>query len=214
VEQKYTGEGAVSHPKVKSWGRMIERELIEKLYRKKKLSMQQIADTLDVSRKTIEWRMKKFKIPSRSIPKALKLKRKNRFTYNPKGQELLELVGLCLYWAEGSKSHPRKVELTNSDPEMIKIFLTFLRKVCGVSEQHLRCRIQLHNSNFYQESLKYWSSVTNLSQSQFIHRYLKKDKKGKRKHPLGILTVSYNDTGLKEIILERISHLPLLTSLM
>ena len=42
-------------------------------------------------------------------------------------RDVLHAAGCMLYWAEGSKSR-NSVALDNSDPEVVRFFLTFLRE--------------------------------------------------------------------------------------
>ena len=50
--------------------------------------------------------------------------------YYSKKEEALRLAGVMLYWAEGCKGWST-VKFVNSDPSMIKLFLSFLREVCA-----------------------------------------------------------------------------------
>src|SRR5437879_1769492 len=43
-----------------------------------------------------------------------------------KGLQLAHIAGCMLYWAEGSKSR-NSVQFVNSDPEMVRFFVRFLR---------------------------------------------------------------------------------------
>jgi hypothetical protein len=137
----------------------------------------------------------------------MELRRQHRFRYDARGKETLEVAGLCLFWAEDSR-FKKRVEITNTDPEMIKLFLRFLREACNVEEDALRCRIQLHDKDKYQEAVHFWSQVTGISPSQFRRRFLKPDKGGKPKHPLGIVSVYCNDTALHEELASRVMQIP------
>ena len=186
---------------------MNERDLIQKLYVEQKLSVQHVADRLRVSRNTAVKRLQKYEFYIRSHAEAMKLRRQHRFRYDACGNGVLEIAGLCLFWAEGGRFRKR-VEFTNTDPEMIKLFLRFLREVCNVSEAALRCRIQLHDESKYKRAIQFWSQVTSILPSQFRRRFLKPDKGGKPKHPLGIASIYYNDTALYEKLNLRIAQIP------
>ena len=53
------------------------------------------------------------------------------------------VIGAMLYWGEGYKGddkNPAKlVDFANSDPDMIKIFLKFLRTVFKIDEKKIKC---------------------------------------------------------------------------
>ena len=68
------------------------------------------------------------KKPSFKLKDSLSLKEKE-----------LKTAGVMLYWGEGSKWMGEKIiDFANSDVDMIKVFVAFLRRVCGVEEKKLR----------------------------------------------------------------------------
>jgi len=188
---------------------VIERDLLQELYIEQGLSARQVACHLGVSSKAVTYWLRKHGIKTRSHREAMALRRLKRFHYDPPGKEKLELVGLALFWAEGTK-FKKRVEVTNTDPELIKVFLRFLREVCQVEETSLHCRLQLHNPDFLAESLEYWSQVTDIPEERFTRRYLRPDKGGNPKHPYGILSVCVNDTALHELLSDRIAQISFL----
>ena len=87
-----------------------------------------------------------------------------------------QLVGITLWWAEGSKSRRDKrwknavsypIEVTNTDPRVLKTFLDFLRNDIGVDEGKLKVQIQIHADNNLRESERYWSKITGVPVSRF-----------------------------------------------
>lgn len=108
-----------------------------------------------------------------------------------------------LYWAEGDKNLYRKgrgavVDLANSDSEMIKLFLKFLRRICGVDEQRLRIYLYCYSNQNLDLLKKYWSEITGISLKQFSKPYIKKDflpeKSSKMKY--GLVHIRYLDKKL------------------
>ena len=76
-------------------------------------------------------------------------------------------VALALYWAEGSKNlHYGKVEFTNSDPQMVTVFLEFLRRQ-SIDELKLRARVQSSRKAIDQKARLFWSNVTGIPLKQF-----------------------------------------------
>ncbi len=51
-----------------------------------------------------------------------------------------------LYWGEGWKSR-NTAQLSNSDPEMLAFFLSFLRRFFGVRDEEVRIQCNLHADN-------------------------------------------------------------------
>ena len=58
----------------------------------------------------------------------------------------LHLTGCMLYWAEGSKRR-NDVEFTNSDPDMTRTFVDFLRRCYGVAPDDVRLTLNVHLDN-------------------------------------------------------------------
>lgn len=69
--------------------------------------------------------------------------RARRVAFQEEGRRLahrgdrLHVAGCMLYWAEGSKSR-NSVQFVNSDPEMVRYFVTFLRAHFAVPDEKLR----------------------------------------------------------------------------
>jgi hypothetical protein len=60
--------------------------------------------------------------------------------------EALHQLGCMLYWAEGSKARNRVI-FTNSDADMVALFLRFLRESYAVPDDRLRLTINVHLGN-------------------------------------------------------------------
>ncbi len=85
-----------------------------------------------------------------------------------------------LYWAEGGKTQ-RLVRFSNADPEMIKIMMTFFRKICLVPEVKFRGYIHIHPHLKHEEAEKYWSAVSKIPLEQFFKTYRKPNKSSQNK---------------------------------
>ena len=80
----------------------------------------------------------------------------------------LYLIGLALYWSEGSKRDGR-VLLTNSDPTMILLYMMWLEDCLKVRHEDIVCRVtinELHQDRRI-EIEQYWSNVTGIPLEQF-----------------------------------------------
>jgi len=101
----------------------------------------------------------------------------------------LWLIGIALYWAEGHKEKIRSgnVRFTNSDPQMIKLFLRWLRKICKISKKDIFCEIYLHETAAHREReiRKYWSKITNFPPIQFQKIRWKKHKINTKRKNIG-----------------------------
>ncbi|MEW6101954.1 MAG: hypothetical protein AB1481_06645 [Candidatus Omnitrophota bacterium] len=91
--------------------------------------------------------------------------------------------GLMLYWAEGDKRSGR-LQFSNSDPEMIKLMMSWFRKFCKVPEQKFRICLFLHTLHTREDSLEYWADITGLPLKQFNRPYIKPTIYSNRKNKL------------------------------
>lgn len=102
---------------------------------------------------------------------------------------------LCalLYWAEGEKGTHR-IAFTNSDPEMIKVFLFFFRRSFKIQEDKLYAQLHLHSYHRKTHQVQYWSSITCIPVER-ISVY-QKQQSGRiiRKGYPGCISVRYGDS--------------------
>ncbi|MCX6727218.1 MAG: hypothetical protein NTX11_00165 [Candidatus Saccharibacteria bacterium] len=112
-------------------------------------------------------------------------------------KEELQLVCALLFWCEGNKDISSGLKFTNSDPIMIEVLMSCLRKSFDLDESKFRALVHLHDYHDPDTQLRYWSDVTKIPLSQFHKYYLKKNT-GKNKHPgyPGCVNVRYNDKQL------------------
>jgi transcriptional regulator with XRE-family HTH domain len=89
----------------------------------------------------------------------------------------LFLIGVGLYWSEGSKSKPYRlnesVTFINSDPDMIRLYLAWLR-LLGVDTERLRFHVHIHESADVRGAERFWADVAGAEPSAFGKTALKK----------------------------------------
>ncbi|MGW0394319.1 hypothetical protein ACWDYJ_26215 [Streptomyces sp. NPDC003042] len=89
----------------------------------------------------------------------------------------LFLVGVGLYWAEGSKSKSyslrERVIFVNSDPDMIHVYLAWLA-ILGVDRERIRYRVMIHESGDVRGAEKYWADLAKVDLSDLQKTTLKK----------------------------------------
>lgn len=131
----------------------------------------------------------------------------------------LLVIGATLYWAEGYKKpvifngKPRTshtVSLTNSDPELICIFLRFLREVCEVQEEKIKIWIRYFEHQDQAYLLDFWQKKCNIPYSNFLKSLQTTSISSQRKKPFnslpfGVAQVSVNNTNLYHKIMGLIS---------
>ena len=85
----------------------------------------------------------------------------------------LLLIGAALYWGEGQKRHAGKypspgISFANSDADMIKLFMRFIREILKIPEEKIRPSIHLYPNTNKEEALVFWSKVTNIAKDRFL----------------------------------------------
>lgn len=88
----------------------------------------------------------------------------------------LWVSGLLLYAGEGYKSKTvsgQRVELANSDPNILRLFISFLLSVCSVPKNKIIIRIMLYEDIDLKEAQKYWSEELGIPESQFRKPFIK-----------------------------------------
>lgn len=81
----------------------------------------------------------------------------------------LFMLGLGLYWGEGYKHGNDELGFTNSDPDMVLVYLQWLKNVYGVQKQRVTLRVSINALHRHREKsiVSYWSRVTGIPQKQF-----------------------------------------------
>lgn len=103
------------------------------------------------------------------------------------------IAGCMLYWAEGTKSQ-NHVTFVNTDPDMVKFFLSFLRKYFGLANEKIAMSIFCYTDfRTLEEIQAYWLQKLELEPSCLRKCYVDYDvrstKKRKTKYPYGVCTV-------------------------
>lgn len=89
----------------------------------------------------------------------------------------LFLIGIALYWAEGSKGiRSERFVFVNSDPKMIVIMIRWLRECAHVSDDDIVCRVGINEAHQARisEVERHWSEITGIPLSQFKRASFKK----------------------------------------
>ena len=86
------------------------------------------------------------------------------------------LASLIIWWCEGTKKRKDKrwknsynspIEVTNTNPKIIKIFIDFLRDDLLIPNENLRGQIQIHNGDDQAKIEAFWSKISGISITQF-----------------------------------------------
>lgn len=164
---------------------MLSKSYLEKSYFEEKMSLDEIAATIRRSPTNIAYWMSKYGLARRNSSEA---------TYNYFNKEecfkianlspnegLLKKIALVLYWCEGTNKRyrekkPSTLAFTNTDIDMLKIWLKFLHVVCSLRSNKIKVRLHLHKNQDGEKLKKYWSCALNIPLNQFENiSYTKKN---------------------------------------
>jgi len=103
----------------------------------------------------------------------------------------------ALYWAEGNK---RDFGFTNTDPEMIRIFVWGLQEIFSVPKDQIRVSIRTYEDLDKEKCLNFWSKVVGIPKDRFINvNILKGKKQGKLRYGMCRIRVTKGANMLKYI---------------
>lgn len=115
----------------------------------------------------------------------------------------LFLAATMLYWGEGERqSKSSLVRLSNSDPEMIKLFNLFLTKTLGISSDKISARLLLYPDLIDSVQKNFWSKTTGLSLNQFKKSIYIKGRHPNKRLSYGVCTILISSRALKERVLK------------
>lgn len=105
-------------------------------------------------------------------------------------REKLLLIS-ALYWGEGTK---KDFGLSNTDPNLIKIFVSGLRQVLGVTDDRLGISVRIYEDLDKDKCLTFWSAIVGIPKDRFVGVNILIGKK-KGKLPYGMCRVRVKKGG-------------------
>lgn len=98
------------------------------------------------------------------------------------------LIGTALYWAEGAKEKTYRpsvrLDFANSDPEMIRFHINWLRKSLGVKDNDMQIVLHIHENRLSEidDFKKYWLTATGLKSGNFVKSIVKRHIPKTKRH--------------------------------
>jgi len=121
--------------------------------------------------------------------------------------DVLHASGVMLYWAEGDKGSRNAARISNSDPEILKLFLRFLRECLEVPDEQMRvtCHLFADHLERQYEIEQFWLDNVDLPRAclckSFVNVYSKySQKKRRNKLPYGTTRVTVHSTQVVQSI--------------
>jgi len=173
--------------------------------RKKGIGIGTIAKTIGVGKSTVSYwcrdivlspaqlnklQREQIRVGTRALMPFIEERRKQRMELEKKLIQLgkkdvgdltkrdLFLTGLALYWGEGYRKGNQELGFTNSDPNIIRFFVKWLKKIHNISEKELILRVSINNlfQNKEKPVLQFWSKLIKVPLDQFTKTSFIKSK--------------------------------------
>ena len=101
----------------------------------------------------------------------------------------LWMLGIALYWAEGSKQRPgyisTRVIFSNSDAAAVRLFIVWLKEICGITDEQMVFEIYLHETADAQSARQYWAHALGLPIAALQRVYWKRHHLSTRRRNTG-----------------------------
>jgi len=125
----------------------------------------------------------------------------------------LYVAGCMLFWGEGGK-HRNSLRFTNSDPEMIRFFVRFLRTCFDVEDDAIRltCNLFADHQERQHEIEQFWLGIAGLPQAclckSTVNVYSKySQKKRRNKLPYGTCRITVSRTWIVQQVFGAIQEI-------
>ena len=187
-----------------------------KVYVEQKQSAKQIAVRVGCSENKVNYWLRKHAIPKRSLSDA------QYVIANPSGDPyrfikprnesewLLYGLGLGLWWGEGNKVSKTAIRLGNTGPDLLRVFLDFLKTIFKIDETRLRFGLQIFTDTSPDLARSYWSKRLGVSPEKFQKVVVSESvAKGTYRHKseYGVLTIYFSNTKIRDSIYRAIEEL-------
>lgn len=183
----------------------LDKAILENLYKSGK-SMQDIGRQLNCSVHKVVYWMSKYGIKRRTMSEATYLKA------NPNGDPFkikLKLLpqdwflfglGIGIYLGEGNKMSRCSLRVANTDTRILKLFIKFLLKICGLKKEKISYSLICFNDVDPSAARNFWAKQLRVSPDKFGKiTSIPHQGKGtyRKKSQFGVCTVQANNVKLR-----------------
>ena len=120
-------------------------------------------------------------------------------------EEHLKAMALGLYLTEGNTKNKNSIRFSNSNPALVKIFVKFLKVVCGVESDRIKMSLIIYPDVSQKTIKEYWAKFLDLPVTQFTKTTVLKNRNGaslKKHSEFGTITIYVHNTKLLGLIKE------------
>jgi len=130
-----------------------------------------------------------------------KARQEAREDYSKLVKSPLFIAGIMLYWGEGdSNIENGHVNLANTDPNMIRLFVLFLLHCCNVSQDRLRGQMILYPDLDEGPCAMFWSQASSIAREQFHKTQYIEGRHPTKRLSYGVFQVRLGSRQIKEKI--------------
>lgn len=123
--------------------------------------------------------------------------------YNP-----LFIAGLMLYWGEGDKLTKYSTAITNTDPDLIRLYVLFLKNACRIPEEKIKAHVLIYPDLNEENCRKYWARESGIKLSHFTKSTTILGRHKTRRIKYGVCIIGISSTYFKVKMLEWLKLLP------
>ena len=189
-------------------GKVVEQEAARRL-RASGMTMPDIAAELGVSKSSVSLWVRDVPVPemqrrrtrSHTVHPAAVRRQAEIAEMNERGVEHLGRLqeqaflaaGVALYAGEGTK-RGGAIGFANTNPEMVLLFVRWLRRYFEIDESRMRAVVYLHEELDLDEATAFWSDCLSIPLAQFLTPHIVRRTATVRKsrHERGCVTVKYS----------------------
>lgn len=197
--------------------RIHSKEKIARLIRLRKRghSINELVTLFQMSKTTIWYHIRSVKIPPlyqerirarqggskiRKERDLLEAGKQSQFLLQGKDRYASSLLAM-IYWAEGNK---KSFVFTNTDPDMIKLFLHIIQKTFNISKDRIMITVRYFTGMNRSACLTHWAKATKLPK-EVIKMYYN-DGGNRGKSPFGICRVTIKKGGFTHKVIWSLIH--------
>ncbi len=162
---------------------------------KRKLENQRLRGLMVARSRAVEWHRSQKKL---RLEKALQEARDTLGNIDTNNSHVLDLALAMLYLGEGLKQ-PEETGMGNTDPLILKTFLSILRKNYNVDIRRIRCELHLRADQDSEGLKKFWSRELKLPVENFKYISFDKRTKGSPSYEnyRGVCVIRYGNVAIK-----------------
>ncbi len=131
-------------------------------------------------------------------------------------EDHLKAMALGLYASHGNLKNNSSVKFTNSNPAIVKIFMKFLRVICGVPQDKIKASLITYPDVSTKMAKDFWSRFLDLPKMQFSKTTVLKYRNGsssKKHSSYGMLALYVHNSKLLTIITDWVKEYALVAQL-